>query len=136
MPEIVNWREVLESIGGGVGTATAECLSGSGSDFGFDLLLELPIFSNEEIKISPLFIFGDSESITLPYFQEGKLLYLRKRENGEYDFHSPFVKGKYSKVVEYIPEDLPEILKATYKYFARDRTYLHRIMDWFNSHNA
>ena len=39
---------------------------------------------------------------------------------------------KFCKVLEYSEKDLPHILTATYKYFARDRSKMHKIMKLFN----
>jgi len=130
--EIVDWREILDEIGGGIGTNTAECEFGGG-DFGFQSLFGYELFSDEnKLEGFPLHIFGSRDLSFLPYIEKGNLLYLREDENGEYDFDNNFLNSKrFRKVLEYNAGDIPEVLKANYKYFARDRTLLPKIMDWF-----
>lgn len=133
LEEIVNWRETLEKAGGGVGTATAEAYFG-GSSFTNGLLKQIVLSDKMEKLEYPIQIFAGRSYTFLPYIKENKLLYLREKEDGEIKLDEKFklFSRNYSISLEYSEEDLPHILTATYKYFARDRSLLPIIMDSFN----
>jgi len=127
MYEIVKWQEVLKEIGF-VGTNTAEAFGGSKLN---DYLMERPnLIHGGNLEMFPIFIGEDF----IPYIKDDKLMYIKENKNGEIslDFTERFFeKARFSKVNEYFPEDLPHMLKATYKLFARDRTLLPQIMNSF-----
>ena len=80
----------------------------------------------------PLVIYASGgELIYYPYVCNGNLVYLRESEKGDITFNSKVMEGKYKKVAEFYPEDLPDLLRGTYKYFARDRGDMHTIMNMF-----
>lgn len=145
MPEITRWREHLEKFGGGVGTNTAEAMFGSGG-------LERTMIENEmqeaeittcgvkikESKKWPLTI-SSRESTFFPYLRR-KLIYLKEIKDGkekQKGFKIPEFEGttladsRFEKTLQYDETDLPLILGATYKFFARDRTLLPVIMNIF-----
>ena len=131
--DITDWKKVLDSIGGGVGTHTAECEFGGGGDnWGLRFSYENNILNDQsEITTVPLVIYASGEHVYYPYVCNGNLVYLRESEKGDITFNSKAMEWKYKKVVEFCPEDLPDLLKGTYKYFARDRSDMYKIMDMF-----
>ena len=137
MPELVNWKEHLERFGGGVGTCTAEAEFGiGGSDIIVQDLKETPILTEGKKPESlPLSIYSGRDSTFLPYIANRNLTYLQEDKNGE---TIPELEGtrledtRFSRRIEYVPEDLPHVLGATYKFFARDRSLLPKIMDMFS----
>jgi hypothetical protein len=137
MSEIVNWEDVLEKAGGGVGTATSEAEFGSGfSDYNLKFLLEHPVLEEgKKIEQFPLSIHSFRDSSFYPYFSNGKLFYLREDDDGGIlmeTLSKVFGNKKFSKVLEYSENDLPHLLTGTYKYFARDRSIMYKIMNRFN----
>ncbi len=132
--DIVEWKDVLASIGGGVGTNTAECEFGS-SDFGFETIFFPELWSDRnEPKLFPLAVYASGETSYVPYVQGENLIYLLENEKGDFEFDNEFFKKKkFKKVLEYTPEDLPDVLRGTYKYFARDRGRLPKIIEGFLS---
>ena len=142
MPELVNWKDVLKKIGA-VGTATAECMFGDGSDdFGLEMIGNDFLFGADPKNLMkqkgivglPLSIRCDSKRVFFPFFKDGKLIYLLEDKNGKME--SPFKKGVYSDLrftpsFGYEESDLPFLLEGTYSLFARDRSVLPKIMDRF-----
>jgi hypothetical protein len=138
MREIVNWKDVLEDVGGGVGTNTAEAEFGTDfSKYHLESLMNYPVLQNGiKIEQFPLHIYFDTNHCFYPFFDKGKLFYLIEKESGDIlmeNFSNVDNDKKFSKVLEYSKEDLPHILTAAYKYFARDRSKMYKIMDYFNS---
>lgn len=136
MREIVNWEKVLEEAGGGVGNNSAEAFGMGSSDYGLQFLMDSPIFQ-ENIKLErfPLSICSQGNTCSYPYFFEGKLIYLIEYDKGDIlmeNLSNVYKDKKFYKVLEYSEKDLPHILTATYKYFARDRSKMHKIMKLFN----
>lgn len=131
--DITDWRKVLESIGGGVGTHTAECEFGRmGDDFHLRFSYEADILNDQsELTKVPLVIYASGSNVYYPYVCDGNLIILRESEKGDVTFDSKAMEGKYKKIVEFCPEDLPDLLRGTYKYFARDRSDMYKIMDMF-----
>jgi len=137
MREIVNWKEVLEEAGGGVGTNAAEAEFGTDfSDFDLNFLMKHSIFQDGiKLESFPLHLYSQGEIRSYPYFSEGKLLYLIEDERGEIlmeNLSNVYKDKKFYKGLEYSEKDLPHILTATYKYFARDRSKMYKIMNRFN----
>ena len=139
--EIVNWKTVLENSGGGRGTATSEAMFGTNFDeFQLEMLMETPVLNDkiEKLERFPLSIYSGQESSVLPYVFENKLFYLGKDNSGNIsleNFSHIYKNKKFSKSLEYCEEDLPYVLTATYKYFARDRSKMTKILDYFNSND-
>lgn len=135
--EIVNWKETLKKAGGGSGTATAEAMFGSGiNDFQIEMLMEVPVLNDkiEKLENFPLSVYSKDGS-SLPYVENDKMFYLRENKNGKISlekFSHIYKNKKFSIALEYCEEDLTYALTATYKYFARDRSLLPKIMDYFN----
>ncbi|MFH1918237.1 MAG: hypothetical protein ABIJ14_04015 [Nanoarchaeota archaeon] len=129
--EIINWRSVLGEIGF-IGTHTTEAFGGTKFD---DYLMERPnLIHGKTLSMFPIFIGKDF----IPYVKDDKLIYLVEDNNGEIslDFTGRFFEDhKFSKVNEYTQEDLPHMLRATYRLFARDRTLLPKIMKAFLSNS-
>lgn len=138
IPEIVNWRKTLEKAGGGRGTNTAECEFGRGN-LGFDFLFNLEILKeNKAPSVMPLEIYSRNINF-LPILKNGNLVYLQESKEGSIKIYPdiPFFKEKqFRQCLEYTKADLPKVLIATYKYFARDRSLLPKIMDKFNKNNS
>src|SRR3989344_7037883 len=134
IPEIKNWRNALKEVGSNL-TFTAEAEFGE-SDMFHDMLLtnlESQSMMNEGkiIETFPLHIPGQRNHY--PYIsKDGKLLYLIETEDGEIimpvNEDSRLAKIKLSKYIEYDENDLPNLLRGTYKMFARDRRLLPKIM--------
>ncbi len=117
MPEIVNWREIMEKEGGHGGNwADGHC------DFGLEWKMQMKLLrEGEEMRgNTPIFIpngYSEHRIETIPYFsKEGKLVY--KTSKGE-------------KIAEYDKTDMKEALIANYCYFARDRVLMYKIMEGF-----
>ena len=137
MYEIVNWQDVLKEVGS-VGTITAEAMFGETNwKMSLDLLRESPLLINGQyLERLPLSI-SSSEICYFPYVSNRQLMYLKKDDEGEI---IPFKKGhlaeeRFSPHITYSEEDLPDLLKGTYRLFARDRRMLPRIMNMFLSEN-
>ena len=136
MREITGWKEVLEEAGGGIGNNSAEAFGMGSSDYELKFLMDAPIFQ-ENIKLEryPLYVCSQGLTCSYPYFKGGKLLYLIEDERGEIlmeNLSNVYKDKKFYEALEYSEEDLPDILTATYKYFARDRSRMHKIMELFN----
>ena len=136
IPEIVNWRGVLD-VEGAVGTNTAECMFGGGDDWGIKFMLETPVLTpGIKPEIFPWQL--PCRDLTIfPYLCDKRLVFMTqtkgknegeviKEFEGTHHENSRFVRG-----IVYDERDLVEALRATYKYFARDRTLLPKIMDLF-----
>jgi hypothetical protein len=135
IPEIIEWRSYLESLGGGVGTATSEAMFGTNfSDFDVKFLFERNVLRDDldKIEMFPIVISGRGDNYKLPYLNEGKLSYLIDEDTGNINFGKFFGGKNFSKTVEYDEDDLIPVLTAIYKYFARDKTKMYKIMDYFN----
>lgn len=132
--EIIHWKDVLEKEGC-VGTNTAECLGGSGGmeEMNIKFLMDFQVLEKDkELKSLPLFIpYRDIRFI--PYIEDEKLTYLRESDSGDIIFPEiNFISyKKFSRGMSYCEKDIPHILKATYKYFARDKSLLPMIMNSF-----
>src|SRR3989344_890387 len=139
--EIKNWKNFLESLGGGRGTATSEAMFGTSfSEWELERFMETPVLNNklEKLERFPLSIHSGLDSVSYPYISENKLFYLKENESGNISLEkfSHIYKDKnFSRVLEYSEEDLIPLLSAIYKYFARDRRKMGKILDYFNSKN-
>ncbi|MBT4376534.1 hypothetical protein HOD29_04125 [archaeon] len=134
IPEIVNWEKTLEEIGS-VYTATTECMFGGGSLPLFltstEIIdLENPIQKVLSPTISPL---SESISYTPAIDKEKKLLFLKYDEKYSGNISVKYPRGTrtYTKTLEFTKNDLPDLLKATYRLFTRDKTILPKIMKHF-----
>ncbi|MCA9485255.1 MAG: hypothetical protein KC506_00220 [Nanoarchaeota archaeon] len=131
IPEIVNWKDVM-NIGGIVGTNTAEALGGFGGFDNTEFLIDSTLLGGaKDGKYLPLRI----NTIFVPYFDEGTLRYLSRSEDGQRDlsrFGRIFEGARYKEEVVFDSKDIIPALKANYRYFARDRGDLVRIMNAFN----
>lgn len=144
-PDILKWKEVLEEEGF-VGTATTEALMGS-DDLSRLIIadkLKGDIFtSDKKVDSYPLTIYGVNYSskgvnCTYPYFEGENFCFLKNSPSGEISFKSnlrenDFCLERYSKSVEYTKEDLPHLLRASYRLFSRQRSLLPVIMEEFIS---
>lgn len=135
-PVIVNWKFVLEKIGA-VGTNSAE------AEFGLsyspvDNLFQINVLTKgKKLQTMPLAIFA-RETSSIPYINNGNLSYLVEDKNGDVEIDEQgrmLNEKRFRKVLEYTPKDLPEVLKATYRFFARDRRLLPQIMNRFIEEN-
>ena len=139
--EIKNWKNFLESLGGGRGTATSEAMFGTSfSEWELERFMETPVLNNklEKLERFPLSIHSGLDSVSYPYISENKLFYLKENESGNISLEkfSHIYKDKnFSRVLEYSEEDLIPLLSAIYKYFARDRRKMGKILDYFNQEN-
>jgi len=131
--EIVNWRGVLEGIGGGTSGFYTEAFGIlSSAEHSAHMLMEGELMG-EDTKLESLPIFvHNRDSFTVPYFKGENLLYLGQNKNGDGKFDGKFFEGKrFSKVVEYGPRDLPHAMKGCLKYFARSREMIPAIINEF-----
>ena len=129
--EIVNWRNVLEETGF-VGTNTCEAECGIGGMSPVPFLMESEILKFGFVcSTFPLRIVN-RDSAYLPCVRGENLLFLDEERAGDIEIsYGRFGIKRFGKRIEYSPEDLPHVLRATYKYFARDRRLLPQIMDTF-----
>lgn len=135
IPEIVNWQEVLKKAGGGRGTSTAESFGGTYNKYDLERLMETPVLNDkiEKLEDFSLEVYSQNGN-SIPRIENNNLLYLRENEHGEVSlekFSHIYKNKKFSIALEYCEEDLPHALTATYKYFARDRSILPKIMNYF-----
>ena len=139
IPEIKNWKDFLESLGGGRGTATSEAMFGTNfSEWELEMLTETPVLNDkiEKLESFPLRVYSGHDSVSYPYISENKLFYLKENESGNISlekFSHIYKNKRFSKVLEYSEEDLIPLLSAIYKYFARDRSKMAKILNYFNN---
>jgi len=136
IPEIVDWKDVLGKVGA-VGTATAEAMFGeTGIDLKLHFLEESPILvKGNKIEGYLLSVKGQNSNF-FPYVEDKKLIYLENNENGKTlpEFEGTRLENiKFSRTIEYCEQDLPHVLAAIYRLFARDRSLLPKIMNIFLS---
>jgi len=138
-PVIVGWEKILAQVGAR-GTNTAECMFGDGNDWEVDFLLETPILTEgRKLESFPLKL-PCKELLILPRISGGKLIYMTQVKHGGETI--PEFKGtryescRFTRGITYDEKDLPEALKASYKFFARDRTLLPKIMNGFLQERA
>lgn len=134
--DILNWREVLNQVGV-VATATAEAMYGSDSlsRSNKKMDLERPILGeiadSFPLGISGIALFSDRD-LTYPYFEGDKLYFVKLlKEKSLTEKKWDFQRDKAVKVIEYTPEDLPHLLRASYRLFSRQRSLLPVIMEEF-----
>lgn len=131
IPEIINWRQVLAEVGQ-VGTNTAEAIFGHGSMDQIPFLMEQQLLSEEDTRALLIRIWASNEHEFLPCIKDKELLYLAQDQSGEIRLNHSLLKDrKYAIRIIYKENDLPHILKATYRFFARDKSLLPKIMDAF-----
>jgi len=131
--QIKNWRSALENFGGGLGGAWAESYGGFRDvDFAVHILLDRQLMSfGEKLEKMPMSIYNRDE-LTLPYFENDKLIYMIESTKGDFEFSEKFLKGKkFSRSVIYDKNDLPLALIGCLKYFARSRELIPAIMNEF-----
>lgn len=135
IPEIVNWEKTLKEVGA-VGTATECMFGGSGMDL-TEFLMKRPVLKENENKYEyfPLAI-GEIDDISYPFVtNKGDLIYLKESGEGrifsECKRISSLKNLKLTKELTFNEEDLPHLLRSTYKFFARDKSRLPKIMNWF-----
>jgi hypothetical protein len=135
IPEIKDWKAVMDA-GGIVGTNTAEAFGGFGGFDTSEMVMMRPLLGGRGSEdIVPLKIYDKSERSFIPYFQEGSLFYLSECENGEVDLseYGKIFEGRRYKVeVVFGSEDIVPALKANYRFYARDKGDMRRIMERFN----
>jgi len=141
IPEIQNWRETLESIGGGTSGNYAEAFFGDNGlvKHHVGMMMEQPLLIlGEKPEMCVLHMYGMGscdKSSQIPCVKEGKLVFLRGFKDGKEGFkleNLPYLEDySFTEQVVYDANDLPDALKATYKYFARERTKIPHIMENF-----
>lgn len=127
--EIVDWRGVLEEVGG-VGNDSAEAFGGSNTwGIEYDMEYELAELGNEFKENEKYFKIpsGNYYRETISCFDNGKLVFLSSDEGGDIEFNGKI----YSRRIEYDKNDLPDALKGTYRLFCRDRSLIPVIMNEF-----
>ncbi len=132
MPEIKDWQDVLRETGY-VPTHKAE--AELGTDFALWHVQGELLIEGRKMQEHPIFIADDSHNFHYPYLKDGKLLFMKPDEQGGIESIQPewgmFKDMKFRANLIYEPEELPQLLRATYKLFARDRRRLPAIMDVF-----
>lgn len=132
---ISNWTKVLDEVGY-VPTFTAEYEFGAGGNqIVLDGLKDSELLISGE-KIEGKFYWSLSlacsgERIYDACFHDGKLVYIREDGNGEIGFSD--TDKRFSPQVVYDENDLQDLLRGTYRLFARDRRILPEIMGMFLS---
>lgn len=130
--EIVSWKEVLNEVGS-ITTNTAEAMFGGTYDKSEILFMNDILIKGKKVENFPMLI-QNSEKFFIPYLQDENLHFLKSDENGDIKINEDlkiFNDKKFKSVLCYTPLDMPNALKATYKFFARDKTLLPKIMDYF-----
>ena len=123
IPEIRNWENTLDEVGSFC-TATAECLFGGGSlSFGF-FERGLPRENVRPDKF-PILINGMSNGhFSVPFISKDDNLCYKRYEDED-------VISPGGVRLEFTPEDIPDLLKGTYRLFTRDKTLLPKVMEGF-----
>ncbi len=141
MSIIKNWKQALDSVGGAVGTNTAECEFGGSDSYWHleNMLKNSLVVQGREISMEnhPICISAGEKVVYYPFVDsDGKMSYVLEDEKGEVELPAPrksiWEGKKYQKILEYDADDLDNLLKGTYRLFARDRGELNYIMDVFN----
>lgn len=128
IPEIINWRDFAGKIrasnpwGSKIPDKSAE----------LDLATE-NLFLRGLIPIQhPLFTGGNS--VVAPSINEDRLEILQENNSGDISIFNGKIKMK--RIITYFPEDIPHLLNANYKLFARSVNAMVQIMDYFNSKSS
>jgi len=123
MYEIVNWKKVIEEVGA-KGSNTAEAMFGGKLEsFIFDREL---LVDGKEPESFPL-----RTENAIPYVNAGKLYFLREDSNGKIKFDYRLLHGKYSEAAVFDESDLPDLLRGTYRFYARDRSEIPQMLEMF-----
>jgi|GEM_PF-980284 len=134
MPEITSWRNILEDMGFS-GIHSAESMLGTRVSR-LEIEEKCILIEGEKPRSNiPILIYSNEKNYH-PYVSDNKLFYIKEDPEGkmELQFESRFIEGKrFSPHIVYEEDELPEILKGTYRLFARDRRLLPQIMDAFLS---
>lgn len=133
IPEITNWRDVLREVGESHVNAT-EAEFGDFSDF---FGLELPVMvEGRKLEAFPITINGDDQKDYIPFVKDKRLLIIVNDKDGNMEFpeypDSYFSNKKFKQVLAYEESDLTDLLKGTYKLFARDRSRMPKIIESFS----
>jgi hypothetical protein len=132
-PDIVNWRDTMKILKIHA-TNSAEAFGGSEDSFmwmmDWKFLKKGDIPGKNGISLA---IDHQSERY-YPYLDGENLVY---SGINEVNLETKSVE-QYKKCMTYTPKDIPHILHATYRFFARDRSRIPKIMDRFISeiHNS
>jgi hypothetical protein len=123
MHEIVNWKKVIQEVGA-MGSNTAEAYFSEKLDsFIFDREL---LVDGKELEHFPV----RTQSAT-PYVKDKKLYFLRKDSEGKIKFDSKFMDGPFSEAAVFDESDLPDLLRGTYRFYARIRSEIPQMLDMF-----
>lgn len=123
MDEIVNWKDVCLEIGTSP-SCSAEAF-GTGEISKYHLYDPLHVKATKPDRTIAYMSNGDRTFV--PVLDDGKMIFYAN--NGEIEL--PTVMGKYSPFLEYHEQDLPDLLKGTYKCFSRDRSIMPIILEKF-----
>lgn len=131
MHEIQQWRDIIDEVGA-VGTNTAEAY-GSSSYFYLQSLKDYLLLRRDEQPQSfPLRIDSHAHGYWYIPYVDGELLRVAATDkDGDVTFGGTrFFEGqRFRNVLDYDKTDLPHLLRGTYRFYARDRGELPRIMD-------
>jgi hypothetical protein len=130
--EIVNWKETLEKIGGRGGDWAESFGSRSNCEFSAKILMDYQFMCDGDVMRKFPLTIPNRNMHTVPIFRDEKLLYVKEDEDGNVVLNGKYFEGKkFSKVVEYNAEDLPQAMRGCLKYFARSREMIPAIMNEF-----
>lgn len=133
IPEITNWRNVLREVGESHVCAVEAEFGETNRDF---FGLELPVMvEGKKLEMSPIFFYGDDKKSYIPFVKDKRLLIVVDDKDGNMEFPeypgSYFSNKKFTQVLVYEESDLTDLLKGTYKLFARDRRRMPKIIESF-----
>ncbi len=130
IPEITEWQKTEQEVGAR-GTATTECMFGEASHWGLEIMMDRELLRyGERPRGSTISLDSHSEKMhNVPYLSGRKLMIARSSEEGKELY--PDCRCKYVDVLEFDEDDLPHLLRGTYRFFGRDRTQMKLIMRYF-----
>ncbi|MBN2881467.1 hypothetical protein JXM83_05450, partial [Candidatus Woesearchaeota archaeon] len=100
-----------------------ECLMGGGSLYGSFFENVLPVEGSSE-KTCPISFYSSGNNITIPIVGLDGNLYIK-----DYDYEDKISVDNYR--LKFSSEDIPDLIKGTYRLFTRDKTLLPKIMNGF-----
>jgi hypothetical protein len=126
IPEIKNWQELIKELRRNTW----------GDDFSD--------FTEEELSLTMLYgreLSGTSDgnlklwinSSILPHLNGRNLDILRTSETGDVEVPIFGHPQKFQKIANYVPEDIPHLVKANYQLYARSVNDIAKVMYWFNN---
>ena len=122
-----------------ISTNTAEAFGGTLDSLSAKFLRSTTLLDESgQRELSPIMISTQrSESSPVAAFLDGRLTFLAGNSAGDVKVSSPWCAyaPRFSKILSFGEEDLPQLMRATLKLFARDRTCMSWLLTEFPKGN-